>query len=400
MSRLAFAAPVALIALAGGLAGGCGTSGSSETQAAEAMPVAVSVNPVPAVERPIARFIRATGSLMAEEHADVAAEVGGRVVGTPVERGTPVSAGTELIRLSSTETEAQAKEAEANAGQIEARLGLKAGVPFEVNTVPEVQNAAASLALAQNEFSRIQSLLDQRVVSQSEFDQRRTQTEAARQQLEVAKNAAAQQYQALQAARARVTLAQKALADTVVRAPFAGVVAERTVSIGDYVTKGMRVAVVVRVDPLRVQLTVPAQFSAVVGVGQPVSFEVDAYPGRSFEGRVRYVSPALEANQRALTVEAVVVNAKGELKPGLFATARIEQPDKTPGVLVPVAAVQTLGGTSRVFVVSGGSVEERLVTTGQTVDTMIEVTTGLKAGEQVASTNIGQLTDGLKVSGS
>lgn len=400
MSRLAFVAPVALIALAGGLAGGCGTSGSSQTQAAEAAPVAVTVTPVAAIEQPIARFIRATGSLMAEEHADVAAEVGGRVVGTPVERGTPVSAGTELIRLSSVETEAQAKEAEANAAQIEARLGLRPGVPFDANTVPEVQNAAASLALAQNEFSRIQSLLEQRVVSQSEFDQRRTQTEAARQQLEVAKNAAAQQYQALQAARARVTLAQKALADTVVRAPFAGVVAERLISIGDYVNKGMRVAVVVRVDPLRVQLTVPAQFSAVVGVGQPVAFEVDAYPGRTFEGRVRYVSPALEANQRALTVEAVVVNTKGELKPGLFATARIEQPAKTPGVLVPAAAVQTLGGTSRVFVVNSGAVEERLVTVGQAVDTMIEVTTGLKAGERVATTNIGQLTDGLKISGS
>jgi membrane fusion protein, multidrug efflux system len=400
MSRLACIAALAVVALTGGLAVGCGSPGSSETQAAEALPAAVAVTPVTAIEQPIARFIRATGSLMAEEQADVAAEVAGRVVSTPVERGTPASVGTELVRVSSTETEAQAKEAEANAGQIEARLGLKPGATFEVDAVPEVQNAAASLALAQNELARIQSLLDQRVVSQSEFDQRRTQAEAARQQLEVARNGAAQQYQALQAARARITLAQKALADTVVRAPFAGVVAERLVSVGDYVTKGMKVAVVVRVDPLRVQLTVPAQFVAAVGVGQPVAFEVDAYPGRTFEGRVRYVSPALEANQRALTVEAVVANTQRELKPGLFATARIEQPTKTPGVLVPATAVQTLGGTSRVFVVNGNAVEERLVTIGQTVDAMVEITTGVKAGERVASTNVGQLVDGLKISGS
>jgi len=400
MSRVAFAAPLAIIALAGGLVSACGSSGTSETQAAEAPPAAVTVTPVAAVEQPIARFIRATGSLMAEDQADVAAEVAGRVINTPVERGTPVNAGSELVRLSATEAEAQAREAEANAAQIEARLGLRPGSTFDVNAVPEVQNANATFALAQNEFSRIQSLLDQRVVSQSEFDQRRTQMEAARQQLEVAKNAAAQQFQALQAARARVTLAQKAVADTVVRAPFAGVVAERLVSVGDYVTKGMKVAVVVRVDPLRVQLTVPAQFIAAVGTGQPVTFEVDAYPGRSFEGRVRYVSPALEANQRALTVEAVVANPKTELKPGLFATARLEQPDKTPGVLVPAAAVQTLGGTSRVFVVNAGAVEERLVTVGQTVDTLVEVTTGLKAGERVATTNVGQLVDGLKIAGS
>src|SRR5205085_4330940 len=187
--------------------------------------------------------------------------------------------------------------------------------PFDVNAVPEVQNAKASYALAQSEFTRIQSLLDQRVVSQSEFDQRRTQLEAARQQYDAAKNGAAQQYQSLQAARARVTLARKALADTVVRSPFVGLVAQRMVSVGDYVTKGMKVAIVVRVNPLRVQLTVPEQFVSAVSVGQPVAFDVDAYPGRHFEGRVKYVSPALQTDRRALPVEAVVPNPSGELKP-------------------------------------------------------------------------------------
>src|SRR5205807_2020161 len=147
---------------------------------------------------------------------------------------------------------------------------------------PEVQNAKASFELAQSEFNRIKSLLDQRVVSQSEFDQRRTQMEAARQQYDAARNGAAQQYQSLQAARARVTLARKALSDTVVRAPFGGLVAQRLVSVGDYVTKGTKVAVVVRINPLRAQLTIPEQFVSAVAVGQPIAFEVDAYPGRTF----------------------------------------------------------------------------------------------------------------------
>jgi multidrug efflux pump subunit AcrA (membrane-fusion protein) len=396
MSRV-FVGPFALLAVAA-LVAACGSGGTTSPQAAEAPPAVVPVAPVAAVEQSIARFVRATGSLTAEEQADVAAEVGGRIIATPVERGTPVNAGSELIRLSPIEAQAQAREAEANAAQIEARLGLSPGRDFDVDRVPEVQNARSSLALAQNEFSRIQSLLEQRVVSQSEFDQRRTQLEAARQQLEAAKNGAEQQYQALQAARARITLAQKALADTVVRAPFAGVVAQRLVSVGDYVNKGTRVAVVVRVDPLRVALTVPAQFISAVGVGQPVTFEVDAYPGRTFQGRVRFVSPALEADQRALIVEAVVGNAGGELKPGLFATARLEQPQKTAAVLVPAGAVQTVAGTSRVFVVNGDRVEERLVTVGQTVDALVEIVRGLKPGEKVATTNVTQLTDGLRIS--
>jgi RND family efflux transporter MFP subunit len=404
MNRVIRFVPIAALSLA---AAAC-SAGDAKTKDQPAAARPTSVAPAAAVEQPIARFIRATGTLTAEEQADVAAETPGRVVAASVERGTPVTQGAELVQISPAETDAQLKEAEANAAQIEARLGLTirggdaAGEkdhPYDVNAVPEVQNAKAGYDLAQSEFNRIQSLLSQKVVSQSEYDQRRTQAEAARQQYEAAKNSAAQQYQMLQSARARVALARKALSDTVVRAPFTGSVAQRLVSVGDYVNKGMKVAVVVRVNPLRVQLTIPEQFVSAVAVGSSVNFEVDAYPARRFEGKVRYVSPALQADQRALTIEATVANPNGELKPGFFATARIELPAKTPGILVPAAAVQTVGGTSRVFVVNGDRVEERIVTSGQTVGELVEITKGLKTGERVATQNVNKLVDGAKVQG-
>src|SRR4029077_20275525 len=132
----------------------------------------------------------------------------------------------------------------------------------------------------------------------------------------------------------------------------------------DYVTRGMKVAEVVRITPLRLELTVPEQYVAEISVSQPVSFSVDAFSGRTFLGSVRYVSPALRADQRALTVEAVVPNANGELKPGMFATALVQQREKTPAVLVPKPAVQTTAGTSRVYVLKNDRVEERVVTIG------------------------------------
>jgi membrane fusion protein, multidrug efflux system len=373
----------------------CSAGDAKSKETPEPAPVAVAA--AAAVEQPIVRFIRATGTLTAEEQADVAAETAGRVVSTPIERGSRVSQGAELVRVLATETSAQLKEAEANAAQIEARLGLPPDGAFDVDAVPEVRTAKATYELAQSEFGRIKSLLDQRVVSQSEYDQRRTQMDATRQQYESAKNGAAQQYQSLQGARARVALARKASTDTVVRAPFAGVVEERLVSVGDYVTKGMKVAIVVRVNPLRVQLTVPEQFVSAISVGQPVTFDVDAYPGRHFEGRVKYVSPALQTDRRALPIEAVVPNPGGDLKPGLFATARIEQRERTPAILVPASAVQTASGTSHVYVVTGDHVEDRIVTTGQTTGDLVEITRGLKAGERVATTNLAQLSDGTKV---
>jgi RND family efflux transporter MFP subunit len=385
----------ALVLAAGLVSASCGTATGESSSKEESAALAVSV--AAAIEQPITRFLKVTGTLAAEEAAEVAAETQGRVIATPVERGTRVAEGSELIRISPTEAQAQAAEAEANAAQLEGRLGLTGGRELDIDNVPEVANARATLTLAQGDFERARMLFERKLLSQAEFDQRSAQLEVARRQAEIARNGAVQQYQALLAARARVVLARKALADTVVKAPFAGVVGQRLVSAGDYVTRGTKVASVLRTSPLRVQLTVPEQFSAEVAVGRPVSFEVDASPGQTFTGQVRYVSPALEANSRTLVVEAVVPNDSGTLRPGAFATARIEQASRSPGVMVPAAAVRTVTGTSRVFVVSADRVEERIVTVGQQVGDLVEITTGLKAGERVVTSGVAQLADGLRV---
>lgn len=365
--------------------------------AAPADAAVINVTTAQVVEQPIKRFIRVSGTLNAQEQADVAAEVAGRVVATPVERGSRVNASDSLVRLAAAEGEAQAIEAQANAAQIEARLGIANGAPFAVESVPEVASARANVQLARSEFDRARTLHTQKLLSQSEFDQSSAKTEAAERQYEMAKNTTAQQYQSLLAARARVTLAQKALADTTVRAPFTGVVGERFVSVGDYVTRGTKVATVMRVDPLRVELTVPEQFVSAVATGRTVTFEVDAYPGETFVGQVRFVSPSLAAATRALTLEAVVPNGANRLKPGFFATAQIEQAAMLPGLLVPATAIRTVSGTARVFVVNGDRVEERVVMVGQVVGERVELTSGVKAGEQVVASGVDRVVDGVRV---
>ena len=165
----------------------------------------------------------------------------------------------------------------------------------------EVANARADYELARTEFERTKMLQERQLVSRSEFDQKQAQVEAARRQYEVARNGAEQQYQALMGAkRARRDGPQGASPTRVVRAPFDGVVGERLVSVGDYVTRGTKVASVMRVSPLRLELTVPAQYVTAVAVGSAVSLEVDAYPGETFVGQVRFVSPALRSDTRAL----------------------------------------------------------------------------------------------------
>jgi RND family efflux transporter MFP subunit len=383
------------------LAAGCGGAASPEARTA-AMPAgdapSVTVTTSVAVERQISRYVPVTGTLAAQEQADVASEIAGRVVSTPVERGTRVAAGSVLVQIAETEVRAQAEEAGANTAQLEARLGLSGGsADFEIDRVPEVANARAAADLAQADFDRARMLLERKLLPQADFEKSRAQADAARRQWDIARNAAEQQYQALVAARARMTMARKALADAVVRAPFDGIVDERLVSVGDYVIRGTKVASVMRTTPLRVELTVPGQYLSSIAAGRSVSLEVDAYPGRTFTGQVRYVSPAVRADSRALIIEAVVPNESGELKPGLFATARIEQANQTPAVLVPSDAVRTDAGVSRVFVVLGDTAEERIVTTGQIVENEIELTSGIKAGDTVATNNVERLADGMRI---
>jgi RND family efflux transporter MFP subunit len=385
----------AMLALCAALLLSACRGGEAGAKSADAPAVSVAVAPV--VQQTVTRTLRLTGSLTAEEEAEVAAETGGRVVGTPVERGASVQEGTPLLRIAATEADASAREAEANVAQLEARLALQAGQAFEAERVPEVAAAKATSELAQSDFERIRTLLEQKVVSQAEFDQRRAQVEATRNQYEAARNSARQLYRQYEAARARLSLAHKALADTTVRAPFAGLVVERKVSVGDFVTRGTKVVTVVKMDPLRVELTVPEQLLSAIKAGQPLSIAVDAYPGRQFTGHVRFVSPAVRADQRALTVEAVLPNTDGLLRPGLFASALVDSAVRESARFVPLAALRTDGSVSRLFVVRGDHVEERVVKVGQASGALVEIASGVGEGEQVATSNVEQLSDGVKV---
>ena len=372
-------------------AAACGRASSGEAASSGPAPVRVTVATVQS--QSVVRMLRSTGTLMADEEAEVAAETAGRVTSTPVERGSRVAEGAPLVTLVPIEAQASATDAEANVAQLEARLALQPGREFDVELVPEVATAKEARDLAEADFARIKSLLDQKVVSQAEYDQRLHQAEMARNQYRTARNAAQQQYRMYEGARARAALANKALADTIVRAPFAGLVVERKVSVGDFVTRGTKVATVVKVSPLRAELTVPEQSANLVVPGRPVRLQVDAFPGRYFDGVVRFVSPAYRADQRALTVEAIVPNADNALKPGMFVSAEVALPAAASSLVVPAESVQNVAGISHVFVIHGDKAEERLVTPGVTVGTRTEILKGLTAGEIVAVGGAASLTD-------
>jgi RND family efflux transporter MFP subunit len=380
------------------LAGALALAACDATEATNPPPAAPAPAPAirtaPAEPRTVPGELALTGALVADAQSDVAAERDGQLVQVPVERGSLVEAGAVLARLDDEEARNRLREAEAVRAETEARLGLAEGAAFDPAETPEVRRAAVLLAQAEADHQRYARLVDQGAVSRAEFEARRAEAEAARERHREALHQVRQLYQALEAQRARVALARKALADTTVRAPWAGLVAERHVTVGDYVKAGTRVATVVRVDPLRVELTVPEAAIGAIRRGQRVAFGVQAYPGRTFHGTVAYVGPALRPDSRALVVEAVVPNPDRRLQPGLFVTARVELPATAPTLFVPAAAVRTEAGISRVFVVRDGRAEVRLVQLGREAGDRVEVLQGLRAGERVAVDRLDGLADG------
>lgn len=387
----------------------------------------VDVTTASAVTREVPAFLQATGSFAADETSDIAPDTSGRVIATPVDVGAYVGPGSVIARLDPRDAQFRLQQALGNekqaAGvvrQAEARLGLEGAGEFKADTVPEVRSARAAYEsaqaqarLAEVEASRYANLVKTGDVAQSAYDQARTQAEtareqtnAARQQYEAALNAARQNNQAigtargaLDAARSQVAIAQKAVNDTVIKAPFAGYVSDRPIAVGEYVTPASRIATLLRTNPIKLRLQVPEMEVSRVRAGTNVSVSVDAYPDRQFAGQVRAVNPAIDPTSRAITVEADVANPENLLRPGMFATARVTQPGGQQAVYVPRSAVLFDANTnsSRVFVVDGDKVRLIVVQVGEQENEIVRISSGLAGGETVATSNLEQLFEGASV---
>jgi membrane fusion protein, multidrug efflux system len=322
--------------------------------------------------------IEATGSFEAQESSDVAPEASGRVIATPVDVGQFVNAGAVLVRIQGVDAGLRLEEARAAAARAEANVKLA-----------ESQNT-----LAQTTAQRYASLLATGDVSKTVADQARTQAETSVQSVNTARASLAE-------ARAQLALAEKAVADVVVAAPFSGYISDRKVSLGEYVQPSTAVVTLLKIDPLRLRLTIPGVQAGQVTVGQAVTATVDAFPGLTFSGQVTSVNPAISAQARSFIVEARVPNPGAKLKPGMFAVAAIDQGRTARATLVPRKAVVEDVNTNsfRTFAIDAqGRASLRVVQLAarQQGDT-VKILTGIKEGERVATSNLADLYDGAQV---
>ncbi|MFA6148576.1 MAG: efflux RND transporter periplasmic adaptor subunit [bacterium] len=340
------------------------------------------------VVAPVERFPRTvtvTGTLAADEEVVAGFKVPGRVSELPVDLGSPVRKGQVLARLDPTDFRLRVEQAEASLRQVRASLGLPAE-GTEERADPEktasVREARAVLEDARLTRDRMEKLWEKNYVARAEFDGARARALVAEGRYQAAVEEIRNRQELLAERRSALSLARQQLTDAVLHAPIDGAVRERRASVGEYLAAGAPVVALVRVNPLRLRVSVPERDASSVRVGQAVRLQLEGDAVAS-AGRIVRLSPSLQELSRTLIVEAEVANPGGRLRPGAFARAEIVVEADRSAVVVPAAAIVTFAGVERVFVVADGRAVERRIRTGRRAGDRVEILEGIAGGDQV-----------------
>jgi len=306
--------------------------------------------------------IEASGELVSPNHATIAAEVGGRITSLYVDDGAPAARGQRVLEIDPERRNLEVRAS--SAGDKEAR---------------------AALVEADRAAQRVRMLFKSNVASQSQLDQAETALELARSRVE--------------AASARLAETQRAQRDAEVCAPFDGMIAQRYVSVGEFVQPGTRLFELVALDPIEVEFRISEIDSSRVKPGQVVGVRVAPYPDEVFEATVTVVAPTIDPTTRTLRVKGTLPNPGTRLRPGLFARADLGVARREGVLMIPEEAVLQRSDGEVVFrTIEGKRVERRVVKTGAVKDGRIEVVEGLSAGDKVVVRGHMALVDGAVIS--
>ena len=376
------------------------TSCQQETKAAsEPTAIPIQVRNPAAVERP--ETVSASGSVEGSETADVAFQVGGRVVRVLVEEGQHVSKGQLLAEIEPTDyrnafnAAAAQKEAAAAAAR-KAEAGLRK---------QELEQARIDYERWADEYKRMKFLVERKSLPPNDFQKIEAAYNASRERYEMAQEGTRREDRAAAIAQANAADAQaseerKRLEDTRLIAPISGSISMRRVDPGQTVAAGMPVFSIVELNPVKVRVGVPEAEIGRVHQGAATEITVPSLDGRRFTGKVAIIGVAAEPASRTFTVKILVPNPGPVLLAGMVAEARIFGPAKIQSLTIPgEAVVPDQQGAPTVFVYSPDRkrVYARRVEVGQPVGNEVEIRSGLTGSEQVVVGGQQKVREGSQV---
>ncbi len=300
--------------------------------------------------------LTAVGSIAPVQGATISAELPGMVSEIGFESGRPVKKGDLLVKLDSSAEQAQ------------------------------LRSAQADLELAKADFDRARDLANRKVISKAEFD------------------AANSKYSA---AKAAVDNMQSVINKKEIRAPFAGIAGIREVNPGQMVPAGQKLVTLQALDKVFADFSLPQQDLGKVKAGLPVKLTTDAIDGREFDGTLSAINSAIDPATRAVSLQATIDNGDHALRAGMFARVRVLLPETKSTLILPTTAIAYAPFGNSVYVIENKTDEktgqkalvarQQFIRTGETRGDFIEVTNGLKEGDEVVGTGVFKMRNGMEV---
>lgn len=329
--------------------GGFGLFGSRPPSAAAAGGDPGSMPPMPvdvdtARRETVVDAVRATGRIEAVQAVELRPDEPGRITQLLFREGQSVAAGTPLVRIDDALLRAQAERAEADRD------------------------------LARQQLDRITRLRADNAASPADLERAEASARSA---------------------EAALALLALQIERTTVRAPFAGVIGQRFVSPGDYVTSATSLLTLQTVNPQRAVIEVAERHAVRLRSGQTVEFTIAAQPGSVFSAEVEFIDPVVQEVSRTIMVKASAPNPNGTLRPGMFIEARLATDSRPNAVVVPEDAIQPLRTANIAWVVADGIASRRVVELGARAQGVVEIISGVEAGEVVVVGGLERMAEGM-----
>jgi membrane fusion protein (multidrug efflux system) len=305
-----------------------------------------SVETVKVATAQLPQIIAAVGSLRSDESVTLRPEVAGRIVAIRFDEGHRVTKGQTLVQLDAAVNHA------------------------------EVQQARTNLDLAKTKYDRAVDLSSKNFISGQARDESKS---------------------AYELAQASLSLVEARFAKTEIKAPFSGIIGLRVVSVGDYVREGAELVNLEAIDPMKIDFRVPENFLRDVKVGQTLQVNLDALPGKTYEGRVIALNPLLDASGRSIVVRAQIRNSDSLLRPGMFARINLVTQTRRDAMIVPEEALVPQGTDNYIFRIADGKAARVKVETGQRRDGKVEIVSGVGKDDTVVTAGQARLRDGTQV---
>jgi len=290
--------------------------------------------------------ISSVGGLIANEAVVIRPEITGRIVGIHFKEGQRVAKGALLVTLAAQELQGQVAE------------------------------SRAELNLVQGRYVRAQELFKKNFISQQALDDARENTLRAQAQLEQS---------------------QARLSKTELRAPFAGQIGLRQVSLGAVVQPGQDIVRLDDIDTLKLEFRVSESQLRHIQLGQKVALQVDAYPDQQFSGQVYAIEPGVDEKSRSLLLRARVPNPGAKLRPGLFARVTLQLGTTGESIVVPEQAIVPKGDQAFVYRVVNGAAQLTPVTLGARRPGEVAIAAGVNAGDLVITEGQQKIGPGVPV---